>query len=114
LLGRDVSHERPTEHRRLIVAGIATKDPAVSAENSGQTPSGTQALRLCLICMERRLIDTPFSPPKKASAVRFRQRAADCELKASLTKDPDIRRSFEFAAEQWRFLADRAERSSAD
>jgi hypothetical protein len=24
-------------------------------------------------------------------------------------EDPDVRRSFEFAAEQWRFLADRAD-----
>jgi hypothetical protein len=44
------------------------------------------------------------------SAERFRQRTAKCELKASLTDDPDVKRSFEFAAEQWRFLADRADR----
>jgi hypothetical protein len=55
--------------------------------------------------MERRSAEAHFRPPKNASADRFRQRAADCELKASLTKDPDIRRSFEF----WRFLADRAD-----
>jgi hypothetical protein len=60
--------------------------------------------------MERRLVEARFSPPKNASADRFRQRAANCELQASLTEDPDVRRSFEFAAEQWRSLADRADR----
>jgi hypothetical protein len=60
--------------------------------------------------MERRLVEARFSPPKNASADRFRQRAANCELQASLTEDLDVRRSFEFAAEQWRLLADRADR----
>jgi hypothetical protein len=59
--------------------------------------------------MPRSLTET-FLSTKKDEAERFRQRAAKCDANTSQSTDPVVRQSFEFAAEQWRFLADRADR----
>jgi hypothetical protein len=40
----------------------------------------------------------------------YRRHAEACKRKAKEAKDLDARRSFEFAAEQWRLMAAQAER----